>query len=169
MWSLQLLFFKTVQSAEQRNRFLRSEVCGLELLLYWSTGNSATVLLSGPLLLLFFFLLLSGLHLWHLEIPRLGLNQSSSCLPKPQPEQRDLSCICDPYSSSWQFGVLNPRIEATDWTHVLLDTSWVHYHWATRGTQDSSLKKFFSIVRLISISQDCCKGLQKITFLNHST
>ena len=161
MWSLQLLFFKTVQSAEQRNRFLRSEVCGLEPLLYCQQCYYQVFSLS--------FFLLSGLHLWHLEIPRLGLNQSSSCLPKPQPEQRDLSCICDPCSSSWQFGVLNPWIEATDWTHVLLDTSWVHYHWATRGTQDSSLKKFFSIARLISVSQDCCKGLQKITFLNHST
>ena len=161
MWSLQLLFFKTVQSAEQRNRFLRSEVCGLEPLLYCQQCYYQVFSLS--------FFLLSGLHLWHLEVPRLGLNQSSSCLPKPQPEQRDLSCICDPCSSSWQFGVLNPWIEATDWTHVLLDTSWVHYHWATRGTQDSSLKKFFSIARLISVSQDCCKGLQKITFLNHST
>ena len=26
-----------------------------------------------------------------------------------------------------------PLIEARDWTCILMDTSWVHYHWATRG------------------------------------
>ena len=27
----------------------------------------------------------------------------------------------------WNF---NPLIKAGDWTHVLMDTSWVHYPWA---------------------------------------
>ena len=45
----------------------------------------------------------------------------------------DLSHIWD-RDSLRQSQILNPLREARDWTHVLMDPSWVHYHWATRGT-----------------------------------
>ena len=35
--------------------------------------------------------------------------------------------------SSRQHQILNPLNEARDWTHVFMDTSWVHYQWATAG------------------------------------
>ena len=41
-----------------------------------------------------------------------------------------LSPIFGLYCSSWQHQILNPP----DWTHVLMDTSCVHYCWATMGT-----------------------------------
>ena len=43
----------------------------------------------------------------------------------------DLSCICDLHHSSQQHQIFNPQTEARDQTHILMDTSWVHYHWAT--------------------------------------
>ena len=47
---------------------------------------------------------------------------------------RDPSHVCDLYHSSRQCWILNPLSEARDPTHVLMDTSWVWYHWTTMGT-----------------------------------
>ena len=30
--------------------------------------------------------------------------------------------------------IFNPMSKTRDWTHILIDTNWVHYHWATMGT-----------------------------------
>ena len=46
----------------------------------------------------------------------------------------DQSCVCDLYHSSQQCWILNPLSKARDESHILRDTSWVHYHWATMGT-----------------------------------
>ena len=54
-----------------------------------------------------------------MEVSRLGLNQSYSCWPTPQP---------------WQRQILNPLSEARDRTWIFMDTSRVRYHWATMGT-----------------------------------
>ena len=54
-----------------------------------------------------------------MEAPRLRLNQSCSCWPMPEPQQ------------SW---ILNPLSKARDRTHILMDTSWVSFPWATTGT-----------------------------------
>ena len=70
----------------------------------------------------FFFFFLFRPYLWHMEVPRLGIKLefcSCSCLPTPQ---------------SQQHRILNPLNEARDQTHILMDTSQVHYHWATAGT-----------------------------------
>ena len=40
--------------------------------------------------------------------------------------------------SSWQHRILNALNEARDRTCVLMDTSWVHYHWTMMGTLWSS-------------------------------
>ena len=37
----------------------------------------------------------------------------------------NLSCICDLCHSSQQCWILNPLTEAGDWTHILMDTSWI--------------------------------------------
>ena len=49
---------------------------------------------------------------WHMEVPRLGVELDLSCRPMPEPQQ------CQ---------ILNPLSEARDRTHVLTDTSGVHY------------------------------------------
>ena len=38
-----------------------------------------------------FFFFFLGLHLWHMEVPRLGWNWSYSCWPMPQPQQHTRS------------------------------------------------------------------------------
>ena len=47
---------------------------------------------------------------------------------------RDPSQVYDLHSSSQQCQILNPLIEAKDWTHILMDTSQIRFHWATMGT-----------------------------------
>ena len=46
----------------------------------------------------------------------------------------DPSHICDLHHSSWQHQILNPLSEAMDQTCVLMDTSQIHFRWATTGT-----------------------------------
>ena len=44
------------------------------------------------------------------------------------------SRICNLHHSSQQHRILNPMSGARDQTCVFMDTSWVHYQWATMGT-----------------------------------
>ena len=43
----------------------------------------------------------------------------------------DLSLVFDLHHSSQQHQILNPPSEARNRTHILMDASQVHYHWAT--------------------------------------
>ena len=45
----------------------------------------------------------------------------------------DPSCVRDLYCSSYWHWILNPLNKGRDWTGILMDTSWVNYHWATMG------------------------------------
>ena len=85
---------------------------------------------------LFCFVFVSlGPHLWHVEIPRLGVK---SVLQLPAyttaTAMRDPSRICDLHHSSRQHWILNPLSKARDWTCILMYTSQIHFHWATIGT-----------------------------------
>ena len=42
--------------------------------------------------------------------------------------RRDLSRDCNLHCSSWQYRILNPLSKARDQTHILVDTSWIHFH-----------------------------------------
>ena len=96
-------------------------------------------LVSEPTLFfcLFFFFPFSflGLYLCHMEVPRLG-GKSELQLPAytTATATRDLSCICDLYHSSWQRWILNPLSRARHWTHILMDTSRIHFRWADRNS-----------------------------------
>ena len=46
----------------------------------------------------------------------------------------DPSHVVDIHHSSWQPWILNPLSEATDGTHILMGTSWVHFRFAALGT-----------------------------------
>ena len=77
--------------------------------------------LIGVFLFVFIF---SWLHLWHMEVPRLGVESelqlqaytTATAMP-------DLSHICDLHQSSWQCWILNPLSQARDQAHVLMDPS----------------------------------------------
>ena len=75
-------------------------------------------------LFLFFFL---GLHLWHMEVPRLGV-KSELQVPAYTTAMATLdpSRVCNLHHSLWQRHILNPLSDARAQTHVLMDASQVH-------------------------------------------
>ena len=83
--------------------------------------------------LFFFFFFFLGPLLWHMEVPRLGV-QSELQLPASTTATADQRCVCDLPHSSWQRRILNPQGKARDRTHNLLVPSWIHFCRATTGT-----------------------------------
>ena len=80
------------------------------------------------LVLFFFFLfLIFGLHLSHLEVPRVGA-ESELQLPAHTTATAtpDLSHVCDLYCNSQLRWILNPLSETRNQMCILMDTSWVH-------------------------------------------
>ena len=73
----------------------------------------------------FYCLVFLGLHLWHMEVPRL-VDESGLQLLAHATAMQDPSCICSLHHSSWQSRILTPLSEARDRTHVLIDASQVH-------------------------------------------
>ena len=69
-----------------------------------------------------------------MEIPRLGVKLE---LPLPAyatvTATQDPSHMCDLHHSSQQCQILNPLMEAGDRTHILMDTSQIHFHCAVMG------------------------------------
>ena len=74
----------------------------IHVVLYFRTLNS-----------FFFFFGLLGLHLWHMDVPRLGVEIGATAASLPHSSQHQIP---------------NPLSEARDRTHGLMDTSWIHFH-----------------------------------------
>ena len=81
-----------------------------------------------PRMLNFYFFVFLGPNLWHMEVPRLGVELDLQ-LPAyaTATATRDPSCVCHLHLSPWQHWILNPLSEARDGTHVLMHTSQVCY------------------------------------------
>ena len=63
-------------------------------------------------------------HLWHMEVPRLGVELELWLLTYATATATpNLSCIFDLHHSSRQHGIFNPLIEGRDRNHILMDTS----------------------------------------------
>ena len=63
-----------------------------------------------------------------MEISRLGIELELQLLAHGTAiAMPDLSWVCDLHQSSWQRWILNLLSEARDQTHILIDTSGVHY------------------------------------------
>ena len=80
-------------------------------------------------------MLFLGLHLWHMEVPRLGVKlelQLPVCATATA--QRDPSCLCDLHYSLWQCLIPNPLSEVRYRTYNLMDTSQICFHCAAAGT-----------------------------------
>ena len=67
-----------------------------------------------------------GPHLWHIEVPRLGV-QSELQLPASTTAtaRPDLNHIYKLHHSSWPHQILNPLNKAKDRTSILMDTRWL--------------------------------------------
>ena len=108
--------------------------------------------LSISILFLFLCFCFLGLYPWHLEVPRVGVEselqlQAYSTVTAMQDPRR----ICDLHHISRQCRILNPLGKARDQTHILRDTSWVRYHWATMGT--------LNFILLSIVDLQCCVNL----------
>ena len=74
---------------------------------------------------IFFFFVFLGLHLQHMEVPRLGVELE--LLPPSYARvtaTQDPSHVCNPHHSSWPCQILNPLNEASERTRFLMDTNW---------------------------------------------
>ena len=73
---------------------------------------------------LFFFFFFLGPHLWHMEVPRVGV-ESELQLPAYATASvtLDLSCIGDLHHSLQQCQILNPLSKARDRSPILMDTT----------------------------------------------
>ena len=110
---------------------------------------------------LFFFFAFLGLHMWHMKVSRPGVKWELQ-LPAyiTATPMQDPSCICNLHRCSWQHWILN---KARDWTHILMDTSWVCYHWTTTGTPKNNFPLFWT--RHIFWRETSSKIKKKILYL----
>ena len=71
---------------------------------------------------------LPGLHLQHMEVPRLGIQSELQLLAyTTATATSDPSRVCNLHRSSRQHWILNLLSEARDHTCVLMDTGRIHY------------------------------------------
>ena len=85
-------------------------------------------------ILFYFIFCFLGLHLWHMEVPRLGVQLELQPLAYATAiANQDLKCVCDLHISR-QRQILNPLSEARDGTCNLMVTSRIHFRCATTGT-----------------------------------
>ena len=100
-----------------------------------NTGSLIHCTTRELLFLLFFCFCFLGLHPRHMRVPRLRV-KSEPQLPAYARATaiRDPSWVCDLYHSSWQRWIPDQLSEARDQTPILMDTSWICFHWATKGT-----------------------------------
>ena len=92
--------------------------------------NLSIVIVKQRILFYFFFFfglfVFLGLHPWHMEVPRLGVQLEV----KPPAYTTaiatwDLRCVCDLHHSSLQHQILNLLSKASDRTQILMDSSQV--------------------------------------------
>ena len=81
-----------------------------------------------------FYFIFGGLHLWHMEVPWLGIELELQ-LPAyaTATATKDLSRIFDLHHSSWQRWIPNPARGTREHTCILMDTSQIHFQWPTLG------------------------------------
>ena len=82
-----------------------------------------------------FFSFFLGMHLRHMEVPRLGVKSELQLLAySTATAMPDPSLICNLHHSSWQHWIFNPLSKARDWACVLMNTNWICFCCTTTGT-----------------------------------
>ena len=83
----------------------------------------------------FLFFVFLGLYPRLMEVPMLGVESELQLLAYTTATvTSDSSWVCDLHHSLWEHQILNPRSEARDRTHILMDMSLAHYCWVMMGT-----------------------------------
>ena len=111
----------------------------LEMFLLEPLSQAGFDLCSTPLLLCRWFFVFSffflGPYLWHMEVPRLGVQLELQLLAYTTAiATSDPSHICNLHHSSQQCRILNPLSEARDQTNNLMVPSQICFHCAMTGT-----------------------------------
>ena len=104
-------------------------------------GNSGFDFLSFlPSFFFFFFFCFLGSHLWHMEVPGLGV-ESELQLPAytTATAMQDPSFVCDLHHRSQQRWILNPLSKARDRTCNLMVPCQIHFNSSTVGASIISL------------------------------
>ena len=87
-----------------------------------------------PFIYLFIFVFL-GLHLRHMDVPRLGVDSELQLLAYTTgTAMPDPSYVCNLHPSSRQGRILNPLSKFSDRTWNLIVPSRIHFHCTTMGT-----------------------------------
>ena len=96
--------------------------------------NSRANKINIHFIFIYLFIVFLGLHLQHIEVPRLGIISELQLLAyTTATATSDLSSICDLHHSSGQRWILNPLSEDRDRNCILMDTSQDPYRRATTG------------------------------------
>ena len=99
------------------------------------------LLITYLFIYLFIYVFFLGPHPWHMEIPRLGVESELQLLAyATATAMQDPSLICL-HHSSWQCRIPDPLSKARNQICILMDTSQIHYHWAMKGTPNTSFLK----------------------------
>ena len=114
----------------------------------------------------FFFFSFLGLRLWHMEVPRLGV-QSELQLPAYTTTTATwgLSHVFDLHHSSRQCQILNPRNKARDGTRNLSVPSRLHVCFSHNGNSSDDLH---ILTDLFFLALDDCPLSRGVTRLGHS-
>ena len=101
-----------------------------------------------------------------MEVPRLGLSWSLLAYTTAT-ATKDLSCVCDLHHSSWQCWSPDSLIKGRGQTHILMDTSWIHFYCATMGIPSFYLfrKHLYSIYHVPVTLQSGLPELAHSVFL----
>ena len=101
-----------------------------------------------------------GPHLWHIAVPRLGVQSQLWLLAySTATAMQDPSQICNLHHRSLQHQNLSPLREARDQTHNLMVPSLIHFHCAMIGTPERGhcLSQVFMAL-FEDGKADCIKG-----------
>ena len=102
----------------------------------------------------FFLFSFLGPHLWHVEVPRLGVGATAVGL---QHSYSNTASKPHLWSTLHLVArqILNPLGKARDWTHIFMDTSWVCYCWAMTETPNFLTSLFFAYSAAIYPTCQC--------------
>ena len=108
-----------------------------------------------------------GLHPWHMEVPRFGVESELQLLTYAIATAiPDLSCACDLPHSLWQCQIPNPLSKARDQTHILLNTRQICFSCTMMGTPVLLfLSSMFYAIQCIDLSPPQLNLFLNIVFL----